>query len=101
MKGKNKIVILFFVVTAFFLLPLHSYSQKLTAQVSKNKVYVGEVFQISFSASGSMQGFKAPNMPEFDIYSGPNQATSVKFINGNRTQTIGYAYMNAGRKDGT
>jgi hypothetical protein len=97
----NKIIYkLIFAVALMLLLPLNSIAQKLTAQVSKNKVYVGEVFQISFSASGSMQGFKAPNMPEFDVYSGPNQSTSVQIMNGNMTQTISYSYMIAGRKDG-
>jgi hypothetical protein len=100
MKKGNKITFYVLVVLTGIFFPLKSIAQKLTAQVSKNKVYVGEVFQISFSASGSMQGFKAPNMPEFDVYSGPNQSTSVQIMNGNMTQTISYSYMIAGRKDG-
>ncbi|MGZ3864366.1 MAG: BatD family protein [Bacteroidia bacterium] len=99
MKRKGNIVIFILVVMA---LGLHysSFAQKLTAQVSKNKVYVGEVFQISFTANGNMGGFKQPNMPDFDIYSGPNQSTSVQIMNGNMTQTISYSFMIAARKDG-
>ncbi len=99
MKKKSKIG--FFVLTAIsILLPLHSYSQKLTAHVSKNKVYVGEVFQISFTANGNMSSFKQPNMPDFDIYSGPNQSTSVQIVNGTMSQTISYSYMIGARKEG-
>lgn len=82
------------------LLPFHSFSQKLTAQVSKNKVYIGEVFQLSFTANGNMSGFKAPNVPDFDVYSGPNQSTSVQVMNGSMSQTISYSYMIAARKEG-
>ena len=100
MNIKSKILGLFILVVAFFMMPLHSLAQKLTAQVSKNKVYVGEVFQVSFTANGNMSGFKAPNMPDFDVYSGPNQSTSVQIVNGNMSQTISYSYMIAARKDG-
>lgn len=99
-KNKIKIVSILAVMAVTFLLPLHTYAQKLSVQVSKNKVYVGEVFQISYTANGNMQGFKAPNMPDFDIYSGPNQSTSVQIINGNMSQTISYSYMIAARKEG-
>src|ERR1700756_2151128 len=90
MKGKSRIINLILVASVFFLVPVKLFSQKLTAQVSKNKVYVGEVFQISFTANGNMSGFRAPNMPDFDVYSGPNQSTSVQIMNGSMTQTISY-----------
>lgn len=99
MKKRSKIVSIVLLVLAS-LIPYVSFSQKLTAQVSKNKVYVGEVFQISFTANGNMGAFKQPNMPEFDIYSGPNQSTSVQIMNGNMSQTISYSFMIAARKDG-
>jgi hypothetical protein len=99
MKMKYKIGVIS-LIAFVLLLPLHSFAQKLTAQVSKNKVYVGEVFQISFTANGSLSGFKQPNMPDFDIYSGPNQSTSVQISNGNMSQTISYSFMIAGRKEG-
>ncbi|MGZ3866595.1 MAG: BatD family protein [Bacteroidia bacterium] len=99
MNKVNKIAVL--VIGAMILLmPCISLAQKLTAQVSKNKVYVGEVFQISFTANGNMGGFKQPNMPDFDIYSGPNQSTSVQIMNGNMSQTISYSFMIGARKEG-
>jgi len=100
MKNSKKINNFILIAGLMLLLPFHSLSQKLTAQVSKNKVYIGEVFQLSFTANGNMSGFKAPNMPDFDVYSGPNQSTSVQVMNGSMSQTISYSYMIAARKEG-
>ena len=77
-----------------------SFSQKLSAQVSKNKVVTGEVFQVTFSANGNIGGFKPPVLSDFDIYSGPNQSTSMQFINGNVSQNMSFSYMIAARKEG-
>ena len=100
MNWNKKILPFVFILLIGILFPVKSFSQKLTAQVSKNKVYVGEVFQLSFTANGNMSGFKAPNMPDFDVYSGPNQSTSVQIMNGSMNQTISYSYMIAARKEG-
>jgi hypothetical protein len=100
MIRKSKIAVWNYLVIALMLLPFYSFSQKFTAQVSKNKVYTGEVFQISFTANGNISGFKAPNMPDFDVYSGPNQSTSVQITNGSMSQTISYSYMLSARKEG-
>jgi tetratricopeptide (TPR) repeat protein len=96
---KNKIF-LFFLLGIEFLFSFNSFAQKLTAQVSKNKVVTGEVFQVSFTANGNMNGFKPPALADFDIYSGPNQSTSMKIANGNMSQTVSYSYMLAARKEG-
>jgi tetratricopeptide (TPR) repeat protein len=82
------------------LLSYNSFAQKLVAQVSKNKVAVGEVFQVSFTVNGNMSGFKPPAFPDFDVYSGPNQSTSMQITNGSMSQTVSYSYMIAARKEG-
>ena len=84
---KNKIIALALIL----LLPIYSFAQKLTAQVSKNKVVTGEVFQITFSANGNISGFKPPALSDFDVYSGPNQSTSMQFINGNVSQSMSFS----------
>lgn len=99
MNKRLKIVIVFGAMM-ILLFPVTSFAQKLTAQVSKNKVVTGEVFQISFNANGNMSAFKAPNMPDFEIYSGPNQSTSVQIVNGSMSQSVSYSYMIAARKEG-
>ncbi len=89
------------VLTFFFSFTTQkSFAQKLSAQVSKNKVVTGEVFQITFSANGNIGGFKAPALSDFDVYSGPNQSTSMQFINGNVSQSMSFSYMIAARKEG-
>lgn len=79
-----------------FLLPFLSLGQELTTSVSRNPVSVGEQFQISFSANGSMEQFRAPNFDGLRILSGPNQSSSssVQMINGkfSQSKTVSYNY---------
>lgn len=75
-------------------------AQKLTAQASKTKVAVGETFQISFSLNSNGNNFKPPALNEFDVYSGPNQSTSMSFVNGSMSQSITFSYVIAAKKEG-
>lgn len=77
-----------------------SFAQKLTAQASKTKVAVGESFQLSFTLNSSGSNFKAPALNEFDVYSGPNQSTSMSYINGAMSQSITLSYVVAAKKEG-
>jgi hypothetical protein len=77
-----------------------SLAQKLTAQASKTKVAVGETFQISFSINSNGSSFKAPSLNDFDVYSGPNQSTSMSFINGAMSQSITFSYVISAKKEG-
>jgi len=77
-----------------------SLAQKLTAQASKTRVAVGESFQISFSLNCSGSNFKAPALNEFDVYSGPNQSTSMSYVNGSMSQSITLSYIIAAKKEG-
>lgn len=77
-----------------------SFAQKLTAQTSKTKVAVGESFQISFSLNSSGSNFKAPPLTDFDVYSGPNQSTSMSYVNGSMSQSITLSYVVAAKKEG-
>jgi len=99
-KEHNLLMILIMMLFSFFTLSQRSFAQKLVAQVSKNKVVTGEVFQISFTVNGNMSGFKPPSFSDFDVFSGPNQSTSMQIANGNMSQTISYSYMIAARKEG-
>lgn len=93
MLGKYKITLLLWLVCGLACLPYALLAQKLTAQVSKNKVVTGEMFQVSFNADGNLGNFRAPAMKDFTVYSGPNQSTSVQIVNGNMSQSISYSYM--------
>ena len=89
-----------FILLFFIYLANVSLAQKLTAQASKNKVAVGESFQISFSLNTSGSNFKAPALNEFDVYSGPSQSTSMSFINGAMSQSISLSSIIAAKKEG-
>lgn len=76
-------------------------AQKFTAAVNKNKVGVGEVFQLDFSLNASGKNFTAPSFADFNVYSGPNQSTSMQIVNGSMSQSITLSYYLAAKKEGT
>ncbi len=100
MKTAKKNILYFILLGIGIFFSFNSFAQKLTAQVSNNKVAAGEVFQITFSASGNIGSFKAPAFSEFDVYSGPNQSTSMQIINGTMSQSMSFSFMLAARKEG-
>ncbi len=75
-------------------------AQKFTASASKTKVAVGETFQISFSLNNNGSDFKAPALNEFNVYSGPNQSTSMSIVNGSMSQSVTLSYILAAKKEG-
>ncbi|MDP2387979.1 MAG: BatD family protein [Bacteroidota bacterium] len=95
-RNKKSIGFLF----VFLLVSAHIFAQKFTAQVSKNKLAVGEVFQLTFTINASASNFKAPNLTDYDVYSGPNQSTSMQIINGNMSQSISLSYLLSPKKEG-
>jgi hypothetical protein len=90
------IQILFFIAAATNV----SFAQKLTAAASKTRVAVGETFQISFSLNANGSNFRAPNLNDFEVYSGPNQSSSMSFVNGVMSQSITLSYIIAAKKEG-
>lgn len=73
---------------------------KFDATVSKRKVSVGEIFQLSYTLNVSVQRFEGPNLNEFVNYSGPNQSSSMQIINGQMTQSLTFYYRLAAKKEG-
>lgn len=77
-----------------------SLAQKFTAAVSKNKVAVGEAFQVQFSLSGPGSGMKLPNLSDFDVLQGPFQSSSTSITNGSVTQSTSITYVIGAKKEG-
>ncbi|OFY85099.1 MAG: hypothetical protein A3F72_04970 [Bacteroidetes bacterium RIFCSPLOWO2_12_FULL_35_15] len=75
-------------------------AQKFVAQTSRTKVAAGETFQIQFSLNANGSNFKAPALNDFDVYSGPNQSTSMSYVNGTMSQSVTLSYVIAGKKEG-
>jgi hypothetical protein len=70
------------------------------ASVSKNKVAVGEQFQLSFSLNQAGGNFRPPDLSDFHVLSGPSTSTSMQFINGVMSQSYTYYYVLAAKKEG-
>ncbi len=62
---------------------------------------MGERFQVSYTLNNNGNNFKSPAFTGFDILSGPNQSTSMQFINGNMSQSLTYSYVLSATKEGT
>ncbi len=77
------------------------HAQKFTASVNKNKVAVGEVFQVDFTINANGKNFTAPSFSDFTVYSGPNQSTNMQIVNGNISQSVTLSYYLAAKKEGT
>lgn len=92
---KQITILVFFLVSVFKI-----EAQNFVAQVSKNRVTVGEVFQIAFTLNGGGGNITYPNLKDFDIYSGPNQSQSISMVNGNFSQSTTISLFIAAKKEG-
>jgi hypothetical protein len=84
------------VQTAWLILPGSAAAQdpSFTASVDRNRLSVGEQFEITFSLSGqaSSGNFQAPMFNNFIVLAGPNQSTSMQFVNGAVSSSVSYSY---------
>lgn len=70
------------------------------AQVSKNKVAVGEQFQIAFTLNGPGNNLVYSNLKDFNIHMGPNQSQSMSIVNGNMSQSTTISFIISAKKEG-
>ena len=85
----------------FLLIASGAFSQKLTASVNRNPVGLNEQFQLSFELNGNGSNFRAPALTDFMVLSGPNQSTSMQFINGSMSQSVTFSYILQPKSEGT
>ncbi len=91
--------ILFFLLIYFFCAaPLQA--QELTAAVTPNPVSIGERFQVTFTANGTITGFRAPEFEGLTLLGGPMQSQSVRIVNGAMSQTVSYSYILQAKTEG-
>lgn len=73
-----------------------AFSQTFTASVNNTKVGQNEQFEVSFTFSAKdvngIKNFRAPVFNRFVMLSGPNQSTSLQFVNGAASGTMTYSY---------
>jgi len=86
-----------------FLLNNSTFSQdvEFVALTSHKEVKTGDRFQIEFRANGKFSNFKAPNLSNFRVLSGPNQSTNMSWVNGKTTSNVSFSYVLMAVKEGT
>ena len=80
-------------ISLLFITNTFADNAKFTAS-APNVVAVGEQFRLSFSFNAKGDNFKAPDLRDFNILSGPNtsSSSSIQIINGNMTRSVSYTY---------
>ncbi len=76
--------------------PAVSSAQTFTASVNNTTIGQNEQFEVSFTFSASdvngIKDFQAPGFQDFVLLSGPDQSTSLQFINGAASGSMTYSY---------
>ncbi len=92
-------------IIALLILPFEIFPQSFTASVDETTVSVNDRFTVSFTFSGKdingLKNFKPPAFRNFYVFSGPNQSTSIQFINGRQSASITYSYIVQAKNTGT
>lgn len=75
-----------------------------TATAAKTKVGTGEQFEVNFVVSApdanGIGNFRQPDFGQFVVLSGPNQSTSIQFINGRGSASVTYSFVLYARQAG-
>ncbi|MGB0404087.1 MAG: BatD family protein [Salibacteraceae bacterium] len=79
---------------------LNGLAQKFTATVNQNTITVGHQFKVTYSIDGQGENFQIPPFENFRVLSGPNQSTSMQYVNGQMSSSISYSYILASTKTG-
>jgi hypothetical protein len=73
------------------------FSQEFVSTVDKTTVGQYDRFQVYFTFNGgdvnNVQNFRPPSFQGFKVLSGPNQSTSMQFINGKVSGSITFSYI--------
>lgn len=101
-KMKRRLLLIICSVFAFHA-PGVSQNAVFTASVDRNRLAMGEQLEITFTLEGSTAGknFRPPSFSDFLVLSGPNQSTSMQFINGRMSSSVSYSYILQPRSEGT
>lgn len=91
----HAIILLFLVLGSY-----HSFAQSFSAAPRQKTVKTGDRFQVEFSANAKMDDFTPPSFNGFQVLSGPNQSTSMSWVNGKTSSSITYSYILRATKEG-
>ena len=71
------------------------------AKSSRYEVGRNEQFQIQFELNSTGNGFKAPDLSNFQVLQGPMRSQSTQIINGRRSESLTFSYVLRAKKAGT
>ena len=94
----KRIILVFFSVFLFG--NLIAGNPEFTASLSKSTVAVGERFKVTYTINANASNFRPPSLSNFNVLSGPNQSSSMQWINGNFSQSISFSYVLTPQKPG-
>lgn len=97
MKTISRLLLIFF--SCFLWMPTAN-AQTVYAQVSSKRVQVGVPFEYAIVISVSANSYAPPNFREFEVVSGPNQSSSIQYVNGAVTQQMTISWGLVARKEG-
>lgn len=102
-KLKYKPVFLGLVLHLLLLTSSNIFAAEITfiASINKNPVGTNEQFSITYTLNTQGSNFQAPALRDFNVLSGPNQSTSMQFINGNMSQSVSFTYYLTANSEGT
>ncbi len=93
----KKIIVLLFLSSSLL-------AQSFKATADKTIVTQGETFQVYFELDAkdinSAENFTAPDFKGFSVLSGPNQSTSMQFINGSISASLTFSFVLSPLKPG-
>jgi hypothetical protein len=75
-------------------------AQSISAQVSSKRVQVGVPFEFAVVISGQATNYNQPQFRDFDVVSGPNQSSSIQYVNGVLNQQMVFSYALVAKKEG-
>ena len=81
------------------LFSVSSFAQKLTAS-APSQVQLGQRFQVTWQLDANGSNFTAPQISDFQVLGGPNQSTSMQYVNGSMSQSISFSFVLRAAKEG-
>lgn len=92
----RKSLLIFFVFAG-----IHLSAQDFRAIVSTDTVLIGNKLKLSFVIENQEGHFNATEFKDFDIFSGPNVASSISIVNGTKSSKKTYTYYLVPKSKGT
>jgi hypothetical protein len=93
---------IFSTILILFITLSNSFAQvNFNAVLNKNTVKVGERFTVEFKANTNFTQYTPPAFSHFNVLSGPNQSSSMSWVNGKQSVSKAFTYYLTASSEGT